>query len=138
MSSYRELKASQMNDSSCLERTLKRMGYNPVVEKNQTVRGHRAVDNQYGFDIVLKKEDTKLQGDVGFKKNADGFFTLGFDTYVIRDFTPESFVQKVTGEYVEQKARITMARMETELLEAKEVKVNGRTITRLQYRKVGA
>src|ERR1039458_4973878 len=60
-----------------------------------------------GYDIVLKKEDTKLRGDIGFQRGEDGYYTVGMDSYIIRQFTPEQFVKKVQGEYTVAKARAT-------------------------------
>jgi len=77
MSSFRQLKAGTMNDRRCLVDTLKKMGYNPILGKNQTVRGDQSYDNRNGYDIVLKKEDTKLRGEYTVAKARATAETLG-------------------------------------------------------------
>ena len=138
MSSFRQLKAGSMNDERCLVDALKKLGYNPVVADNQTVRGDTRYDNRDGYRIVLKKEHTALRGDIGFQKQADGFFAVGMDSYIIREFTPEAFVKKVQGEYTVEKAKSTARKLGLRVVGRKDVEVNGRQITRLQYEKVGA
>jgi hypothetical protein len=138
MSSFRTINAGTViTDKRCLVDTLKHMGYAPVVEDGQTVRGDTRYDNRNGYDIVLKKEDTSLRGDIGFQQK-DGFFNVGMDSFIIREFTPEAFVKKVSGEYIETKAKATAKKLGLRVLDRKEVKVDGRTITRYRYEKVGA
>jgi hypothetical protein len=138
MSSFRQLKAGTMNDRKCLVDTLKKMGYNPIIGKNQTVRGDQSYDNRNGYDIVLKKEDTALRGDIGFQRGEDGYYTVGMDSYIIRQFTPEQFVKKVQGEYTVTKARATAETLGLSLIGKQELVVGGRPIIRYQYEKVGA
>jgi len=136
MSSFRQLKAGTMNDRKCLVDTLKKMGYNPIIGK--TVRGDQSYDNRNGYDIVLKKEDTALRGDIGFQRGDDGYYTVGMDSYIIRQFTPEQFVKKVQGEYTVTKARATADKLGLSLIGKQELVVGGRPIIRYQYEKVGA
>lgn len=138
MSSFRQLTAGSMNDQRCLTDALKKLGYNPIVAENQTVRGDTRYDNRDGYQIVLRKEDTALRGDIGFKKQADGFYAIGMDSYIIREFTPETFVKKVQGEYTVMKAQSTARKLGLRVVGRKEIEVNGRQLTRLQYEKVGA
>ena len=137
MSFFRELKASSMNNERCLVDTLSHMGYSPVVESNQTVRGDTAADARKGYDVVLKKEATGYGGDIGFKLE-DNAYVLGMDPYVVRGFTPQSFLKQVEGEYVVTRAKDTAKKLGLRLTGTKNVKVNGKQVTRLQYEKVGA
>jgi hypothetical protein len=114
------------------------MGYYPILGKNQTVRGDQSYDNRNGYDIVLKKEDTALRGDIGFQRGDDGYYTVGMDSYIIRQFTPEQFVKKVQGEYTVAKARATAETLGLSLIGKQELVVDGRPIVRYQYEKVGA
>ena len=133
MSSFRELKCSQLTDMDILISSLKKQGYNPVVNNNkQTVRGDTSYDNRGGFDVLLRKEDTKLRGDIGFKKTTEGI-TIGYDSYIIKqkDFDP----QVITGKYTVEKAHKTAIKLGLRPLGTTQVKVNGKTVTRMQFEK---
>jgi len=104
MSSFRQQR-TQINDQKCLEDTLKSLGYKPVVSaEKQNVRGHYNENRK--AEVILKKEDLKEGGDVGFNKDKDGNFSIVTDTYVMRNgFNLEKFTKKVTQAYAETKLR---------------------------------
>jgi Protein of unknown function (DUF1257) len=104
MSSFRQQETT-MNDQRCLEDTLKGMGYKPSVSaEKQNVRGH--YNESRKAEIVLKKEDLKEGGDVGFEKGKDGNFSIVTDTYVMRNgFNLEKFTKEVKMKYAETKIR---------------------------------
>ncbi len=104
MSSFRQSQ-TQMNDERCLEDALKSMGHKPVVSKDkQLVRGH--YNETRKAEIVLRKEDLKEGGDVGFEKGKDGNFSIVADTYVMRNgFNLEKFTKEVKQKYAEVKIR---------------------------------
>lgn len=104
MSSFRQ-QTTEMNDARCLEDSLKSLGYKPsVTGEKQAVRGH--YNESRKAEIVLKKEDLKEGGDVGFSKDAKGNFTIVTDTYVMRNgFNLEKFTKEVKQKYAETKIR---------------------------------
>jgi hypothetical protein len=104
MSSFRS-QTTEINDQKCLEDTLKTMGYKPSVSnEKQPVRGH--YNESRKAEIVLKKEDLKEGGDVGFSKDSKGNFAIVTDTYVMRNgFNLEKFTKEVKQKYAETKIR---------------------------------
>lgn len=104
MSSFRQ-QTTDINDAKCLEDTLKSMGYKPSVSsEKQAVRGH--YNESRKAEIVLKKEDLKEGGDVGFSKDSKGNFSIVTDTYVMRNgFNLEKFTKEVKQKYAETKIR---------------------------------
>ena len=135
MSLFRQIK-TQINDRAVLVSALKGLGYSPCVGTNLTVRGDRR-ESASGFDVVLKKEHTNLKADIGFKRETDGTFTLGMDTYVIRDFTPQQFMSKVKEAFFVKKAQKQAASVGLESLSRQVIERNGRKVIRLQYVKRG-
>jgi hypothetical protein len=136
MSSFRTLKCVNMQDEATLVAALKKLGYSPKVEAGQTVRGDTTSDNRQGYEIVLKKEDTGLRGDIGFHKTETEGFKLGYDSYVIPSskFDPTT----VTGAYTVEKAKRTALRLGLRQIGETKVKVGDKTVTRLIYEKVAA
>jgi hypothetical protein len=104
MSSFRQTQ-TEINDAKCLEDALKQMGYKPSVSsEKQAVRGH--YNESRKAEIVLKKEDLKEGGDVGFSKDSKGNFSIVTDTYVMRNgFNLEKFTKDVKQKYAEVKIR---------------------------------
>lgn len=104
MSSFRQ-QTTQINDQKCLEEALKGLGFKPSVsDTKQSVRGHYNENRK--AEVILKKEDLKEGGDVGFNKEKDGNFTIVTDTYVMRNgFNLEKFTKQVTQKYAEIKLR---------------------------------
>ena len=104
MSSFRQ-QTTDINDQKCLEDALKTLGYKPSVSTDkQQVRGH--YNETRKAEIVLKKEDLKEGGDIGFEKGKDGNFTIVTDTYVMRNgFNLEKFTKSVKQAYAEKKIR---------------------------------
>lgn len=103
MSSFRQTQ-TEINDAKCLEEALKGLGYKPSVSATkQNVRGHYNEGRQ--AEIVLKKEDLKDGGDIGFSKDAKGNFSIITDTYVMRKIKMESFTKEVKQKYAEVKIR---------------------------------
>lgn len=104
MSSFRQTQ-TEINDAKCLEDALKQLGYKPSVSaEKQAVRGH--YNESRKAEIVLKKEDLKEGGDVGFSKDAKGNFSIVTDTYVMRNgFNLEKFTKDVKQKYAEVKIR---------------------------------
>jgi len=94
-----------MSDQKCLEDALKTLGFKPSVStEKQQVRGH--YNETRKAEIVLKKEDLKEGGDVGFEKGKDGNFSIVTDTYVMRNgFNLEKFAKSVKSAYAEKKIR---------------------------------
>lgn len=138
MSFFKQSKASSMNDQVCLVTALKTLQYNPVVESNQTVRGDMRNDDRKGFDVVLKKEDTGYRGDIGFIKDQTGNYSVGFDSFIIRAFTPQAFLKQVEEKYLVAKAQKIANGLGLEFLAMKPVKNKaGEEVIRMQYRKVG-
>lgn len=108
MSSFRS-QTTEMNDARCLEESLKSLGYTPSVsEQKQPVRGH--YNETRKAEIILKKEDLKEGGDVGFAKDSTGNFSIVTDTYVMRNgFNLDKFTKDVKQKYAETKIRKTAA-----------------------------
>lgn len=106
MSSFRVAK-TEINDQKCLEEALKTLGYKPSVSsEKQQVRGH--YNETRKAEIILKKEDLKEGGDVGFEKGKDGNFSIVTDTYVMRNgFNLDKFTTNVKQKYAEVKIRKT-------------------------------
>lgn len=104
MSSFRSQETS-INDQQCLVDTLKTMGFKPEVnEEKKSVRGHGSESRK--AEIILKKEDLKEGGDVGFAKGKDGNFSIVTDTYVMRNgFNLEKFSKTLKQSYAETKIR---------------------------------
>lgn len=104
MSSFRQTQ-TEINDAQCLEAALKGMGYKPsVAATKQKVRGH--YEESRSAEIILKKEDLKEGGDVGFSKDSKGNFAIVVDTYVMRNgFNLEKFTKDVKQKYAETKIR---------------------------------
>lgn len=104
MSSFRT-QETNINDAQCLTDALKAMGYKPEVNKEKVgVRGHGYESRK--AEIILKKEDLKEGGDVGFAKGKDGNFSIVTDTYVMRNgFQLEKFTKEIKQKYAEVKIR---------------------------------
>lgn len=104
MSSFTQ-RTTEMNDARCLEDSLKSLGFKPQVsQEKQKVRGH--YNETRSAEIILKKEDLKEGGDVGFEKGKDGNFSIVTDTYVMRNgFNLEKFSKEVKQKYAETKIR---------------------------------
>lgn len=104
MSSFRQ-QTTEINDAKCLEETLKKMGYKPVVNSEKvSVRGHGSETRK--AEIILRKEDLKEGGDVGFSKDAKGNFSIVTDTYVMRNgFNLDKFTTEVKQSYAKTKVR---------------------------------
>ena len=130
MSSFRELKISSMTDEATLIAALNKLGYSPVIKDGQTVRGDTRSDNRDGYEIVLKKEDTGLRGDIGFHRTKDGY-SLGYDSYVIPQSKFDS--KKVTGAYIVEKARRTALKLNLFPVGETKIQINGKSITRLVF-----
>jgi len=129
MSSFREQK-TQINDEQCLADSLKKLGYKPQVNKEKVgVRGHYGESQK--AEIVLKKEDLKEGGDVGFSKQKDGTFSIVTDTYVMRNgFNLQKFTKEVTQAYAETKIRKQASKAGLTFLSKTETKNGG---FRLQF-----
>lgn len=138
MSFISTLKSTAINDQRCLVDTLKGMKYNPRVAPNQTIRGDTRADSRKGFDIVLKREDTGYRGDIGFKRDTDGFFTTVMDSFIINEFTPAEFQKKVADNYLINKGKSTAKKLGLVYVSHENVTVKGRKIVRYNYQKVGA
>lgn len=106
MSSFRQ-QTTEMNDQKCLEDTLKGMGYKPQVNAEKVnVRGHGNETRK--AEVILRKEDLKEGGDVGFSKDKTGNFSIVTDTYVMRNgFNLDKFTKEVKMKYAETKIRRT-------------------------------
>lgn len=130
MSSFRELKCSQMVDEATLIAALKKLGYSPVVKDGQTVRGDTRSDNRDGYEITLKKEDTGFRGDIGFHKTKDGY-SVGYDSYIIPASKFDSKV--ITGAYTVEKARRTALKLNLFPVGETKIQINGKSITRLVF-----
>lgn len=106
MSSFRA-QETNINDQKCLEETLTKMGYKPVSStEKQNVRGH--YNETRKAEVILKKEDLKEGGDVGFTKDSKGNFSIVTDTYVMRNgFNLDKFTKEVKQQYAETKIRKT-------------------------------
>jgi hypothetical protein len=98
MSSFREQK-TEIKDKAALLKTLEELGYTPQDhETKQTVRGHGYESKK--AEIILKKEDLKQGGDIGFSKGADGNYQVVTDTYVMRNgFDLSKFTKEVKAKY---------------------------------------
>lgn len=94
-----------MNDQTCLVDALKAMGHKPVVsDKPQQVRGH--YNETRTAQIILKKEDLKDGGDIGFEKDAKtGNFSIVADTYVLRNIDYPKLTKEVKLKYAETKIK---------------------------------
>lgn len=133
MSNFRT-QSTEMNDAKCLEDTLRGLGYKPSVsETEQNVRGH--YNETRKATIILKKEDLKTGADVGFSKDSKGNYTVVADTWVLNQnkFKLEDFVKKVTTGYAVTKAKRIALQNGFEFLGMKEVTVNGKVHTKLQF-----
>lgn len=106
MSSFRS-QTTEMNDVNCLSDALKSMGHKPVVSsEKQPVRGH--YNETRKAEVILRKEDLKEGGDVGFAKDAKGNFSIVTDTYVMRNgFNLDKFTKEIKQKYAETKIRKT-------------------------------
>ena len=104
MSSFRST-TTEINDAKCLEESLKALGYKPQVHNEKhSVRGHGSETHK--AEIILKKEDLKEGGDVGFSKNKEGNYSIVTDTYVMRNgFNLDKFTKQVKMNYTEIKTR---------------------------------
>lgn len=104
MSSFRQ-QTTDINDAKCLEEALKKMGHKPVVSaEKQPVRGH--YNETRKAEIILKKEDLKDGGDIGFSKDEKGNFSVVTDTYVMKNgFNLEKFTKNLKQTYAEVKIR---------------------------------
>lgn len=97
MSSFREQK-TEIKNQDALVKALENMGYKPEVnETKKQVRGHYNENRQ--AEIILKKEDLKQGGDIGFSLGADGNYGIVTDTYVMKNFDLSKFTKSVKSEY---------------------------------------
>lgn len=97
MSNFRQQKV-EIRDQEGLVEALKDLGHKPEVSNTkQKVRGH-GYENKVA-EIILKKEDLKQGGDIGFNKLADGSFEVVTDTYVMRNFDLNKFARDVKIQY---------------------------------------
>lgn len=109
MSVFRNM-TTNLKDKACLETGLKSLGYNPVsTGQKQQVRGHGS--EKLMADIVLKKEDTKLKGDIGFDLQKDGTYSLVFDTYVV-PLSQKTLTSQVSTAYNKAFIKKKMSQME--------------------------
>jgi hypothetical protein len=122
-----------MQDRECLSRGLKTLGYKPNIAPNQTVRGDRSGDARKGYEVVLKKEDTKLRGDIGFKKDSNGNYEMGVDAYVVK--LEADFLKTVRKAYTQAKIARTMDGLDMMRLGAPQTLANGKI--RVQYAQRG-
>jgi hypothetical protein len=83
--SFTRTQQTTMNDQGCLVDALKECGYKPTVnEKPTQIRGHLSEMSKEACQVVLRKEDTGRQADIGFSQVGDGNFSIVTDTYVIK------------------------------------------------------
>jgi hypothetical protein len=99
--SYTKTQQTQMTDQSTLCEALKNLGHKATVQEPGTIRGHYNERSSQKCDVVLRKEDTKRQADIGFTKSKDGSYTLVTDTYVNRDLEGKKMTEFVEGLFVE-------------------------------------
>jgi uncharacterized protein DUF1257 len=97
---------TKINDAECLQAGLKELGYSPETDgTKQQVRGHGS--EKLSGEIILKKEDTKYRGDIGFDKKTDGTYSLVYDSYVV-PIKQQEFMDKVTAAYAKAKVKKQM------------------------------
>lgn len=98
MSSFTQKKTT-ITDKTALIKTLEDKGYKPVAhEEKQTVRGHGT--ERLKAEIILKKEDLKQGGDIGFNKKADGTYEVVTDVFVMRNgFNLNKFTEEINRDY---------------------------------------
>lgn len=131
MSFFRQQKTC-INDESVLLKTLEELGFKAQVnEKKVIVRGHGTETNK--AEIILRKEDLKDGGDIGFSRDKDGNFEIIGDTYVLRTHKLEEFTKKVNLKYGENKARAIAKKNGWSVVKSQEITTNGNTIQRLQF-----
>lgn len=82
MSAYNEI-STVYSDQQCLEAALAEIGYKPQVsEKPQQLEGYHGDKRKQTAEIIIpRKQVGGASNDVGFKKNADGTFTLIVSDY---------------------------------------------------------
>lgn len=105
MSAYNEV-STVYSDGDCLVEALKEQGYQPQVsEKAQQLEGYQGDARKQTAEIIIPRRQVGgASNDVGFKKNADGTYTL-----LVSDYDSGSnFNKKKQAElkrlYVEKKA----------------------------------
>jgi hypothetical protein len=105
MSVFRKIN-TKIKDAKCLESGLKKLGYSPVSStEKQIVRGHGR--EKLSAEVVLRMEDTKLKGDIGFNKQEDGTYNMVYDSYVVK-INQNDFLGKVVDEYAKAKVKKQM------------------------------
>ena len=105
MSVFRNMQTT-IKETKSLEKALINLNYKPCnTGIEQEVRGHGK--EKFKADIVLKKEDTKLKGDIGFKKGKDSTYSLVYDTYVI-SMKQAEFLNTVADEYAKVEVKRKM------------------------------
>lgn len=95
---------TQMTDQECIVDALKTMGYDPQVnEEKVKVRGHGSETKK--AEIILRKEDLKDGGDIGFNKTADGSYSIVGDSYVLHKNNMDKLNKTLKVTYAEAKVR---------------------------------
>jgi hypothetical protein len=125
MSSFQQRKTT-ISDQAALCEALTKMGHKPVSQDNkQPVRGH--YNETRKAEVILKKEDLKQGGDVGFTKTADGTFEIVADTYVMHGFDLGKFQKELTQEYAAAKV-MKQAKVAGLTMTGKTRAANGNTV----------
>jgi hypothetical protein len=132
MSNFRQQKTN-INDQQSLTDALKTLGYTPQVNKEKvSVRGHGYETKK--AEIILRKEDLKNGGDIGFSKSKDGSFEIVTDTYVMRNFNLDEFTSKVKKQYAEEKIKATAKKHGLVLMGRQVIDKNGQQQVKVVYR----
>jgi hypothetical protein len=105
--SFTRTQQTTMNDQDCLADALKECGYKVTVnEKPAQIRGHMSEKSKEHCQLVLRKEDTKREADIGFSQVGDGNFTIVTDTYVNKDLSDlAKFENQIKAKYTVSMAR---------------------------------
>ena len=134
MSCFRQ-QQTDLNDKTCLVDTLKNMGFNPQVnEQKVTVRGHGSETKK--AEIILRKEDLKDGGDIGFSLTKDGSYSLVGDEYVLRNSRHKltAFSKELKVQYADTKVRRLASNANLMFIGVRSIEKDGKQIRQMQFK----
>lgn len=110
MSFHLDQRLPKINDRGLLKQALITLGHS--VEEHQTpvaIRGYRQETLRIPCELVLSRDITGMDADIGFHQEVDGAFTLVSDSFANENL-PE-FIQMLKRTYEEEKAIATAIAM---------------------------
>jgi hypothetical protein len=122
---------TDINDQESLQKSLEDLGHKVTVNATpEKIRGHYNELSKEKCELVVRKEDSGRQADIGFHKTDDGTFQVITDTWVNRDLSDlGKFTNEIKAKYLVHQAKRIARKQGYNYLGTKTV--NGKTIVRM-------